>query len=78
LDYAVLKKRHGESAEANGSSRDRVHPRFVELVAAGSGSRAEYVVELEDPSGARMRIEVKGVEPPDLVALTRSLRVGGA
>ena len=38
LDYAVLKKRQGESAEANGSSRDRVHPRFGELVAAGSGS----------------------------------------
>ena len=78
LDYAVLKKRHGEAAEVDGAARGTAHPNFVELVPAGSGSRVECVVELEDPSGTRMRIEVKGVPAPDLVALTRSLRVGGA
>ena len=77
LDYAVL-KRHLEADGAEGSSRDVTHPGFVELLPAGSGYRAECVMEVEDPSGVRIRIEVKGVPPPDLVALTRSLRVGGA
>ncbi len=79
LDYAVLKKRYGEAAEGNGAPRcDTAHPNFVELVPGGVGSRVECVVEVEEPSGTRMRIEVKGVAPADLVALTRSLRAGGA
>lgn len=77
LDYAVL-KRHVAADAAASSSRPTVPPSFVELVAAGSGHGAECVVEIEDPSGVRMRIEVKGLAPLDLVALTRSLRVGGA
>ena len=77
LDYAVL-KRHVAADSATSPSQNMVPPSFVELVPTGGVSRAECVVELEDPSGARIRIEVKGVEPPDLVALTRSLRVGGA
>ena len=76
LDYAVLKRRATADAAVS-LSQDIAHPSFVELVPAG-GSRAEYVVELEDPSGARMRLEVKGIPAPDLVALTRSLRLGGA
>jgi hypothetical protein len=71
-------KRHVEADAEHGSSRNEAHPSFVELVPAGSANRAECVLELEDPSGARMRIEVKGLAPPDLVALARSLRVGGA
>lgn len=79
LDYAVLKKRCREAAEGNGAPRcDTPHPSFVELVPGGVGPRAECVVELEDPSGTRMRIEIKGVVPPDLAVLTRSLRAGGA
>jgi hypothetical protein len=79
LDYVVLKRRVDVEADAaRGRSRDASHPSFVELVPAGSASGAECVVELEDPSGLRMRIEVKGLVVPDLVTLTRSLRVGGA
>lgn len=77
LDYAVLKSRVAPDA-AGSPSRPAAPPSFVELVPAGSGPRAECVVELEDPSGVRMRIEVKGLAPLDLVALTRSLRAGGA
>ena len=77
LDCVVL-KRHVEADSAHGASRHESHPSFVELVPAGSASGVECVVEVEDPSGARMRIELKGVAAPDLVALTRSLRVGGA
>ncbi len=77
LDYLVL-KRHVEADAAGGASRPETHPSFVELVAAGSPSLTECVVELEDPSGARMRIELKGVAAPDLLTLTRSLRAGMA
>ena len=77
LDYAVL-KRHVEADSAHGASGPETHPSFVELVPTGSASGAECVVEIEDPSGARMRIELKGVTAPDLVALTRSLRASGA
>ncbi len=79
LDYLVLKRRLNVEADAtHGRSGGESHPSFVELVAAGSRSPAECVVELEDPSGLRMRIELKGIVAPDLVTLTRSLRVGGA
>lgn len=77
LDYMVL-KRHVEAGAAQASSQEKVTRSFVELVPAGSGCGTECVLELEDPSGVRMRIEFKGVRPADLVALTRSLRVGGA
>lgn len=77
LDYVVL-KRHVEADSAHGATGNENAPSFVELVPAGSGSRADCVVELEDPSGLRMRIELKGFAVPDLVTLTRGLRVGGA
>jgi hypothetical protein len=77
LDYMVLKRRAG-GGMAQGSSREAAPPSFVELLAGGSANATECVLELEDPSGARVRIELKGIAPPDLVALTRSLRVGEA
>ena len=77
LDYVVL-KRHVEADSVHGASRHESHPSFVELAPAGSTSPTECVVEIEDPSGARMRIEIKGVAAPDLVALPRGLRAGGA
>ena len=67
----------GRNREASLRIRDQravVETRVAEFVKI---FRAECVVEIEDPSGVRMRIEVKGLAPPDLVALTRSLRVGG-
>ncbi len=56
LDYVVL-KRHVEADSAHGATRTEISPSFVELVPAGSGSRVDCVVELEDPSGVRIRIE---------------------
>ena len=75
LDYVAL-KRHVESGTGRSPSRKEVAPGFVELVTAGSTGGTECVLEFEDPSGTRVRIELKGIAPPDLVALTRSLRVG--
>jgi hypothetical protein len=77
LDYAVLKRRV-EANAAHGSTGSVMAPSFVELLPGGSAARAECVVELEEPSGARLRIELKGVAAPDLVTLTRSLRTGAS
>ena len=78
LEYRVLKRRVEVDAADPASSQKEAAPSFVELLAVGKGSRPECVVELEDPSGARMRIELNGIAPSDLAALTRSLRAGGA
>ena len=77
LDYMVLKRR-AAAGVAQVASQEAAPPSFVELVASGSANGTECVLELEDSSGARVRIELKGITPPDLVALTRSLRVGEA
>jgi hypothetical protein len=45
---------------------------FLELAPAASGGSRECILELEDPGGAKMRVHVKGVEAPDLAALSRS------
>ena len=78
LDYMVLKRRvEGDSAGPAPSAKAAA-PSFVELLPVGKGPRPECVVELEDPSGARMRIELNGIALSDLAALTRSLRAGGS
>jgi hypothetical protein len=85
LEYGKLKER----AEAAGPTakrrsvkvRARVRrqvpsvtspPTFVELMPSRSGSPPSAVVELEGPRG-RMKIELKGVGPAELVALSRAL-----
>ncbi len=74
IDYYCLKKRLEEktasrsraAAPANGA-------KFVELSAAARTGIPECILELEDVEGAKMRIEVKGIEASDLAALSRSL-----
>src|SRR3990172_25428 len=77
LDYVVL-KRHVETDSARGAARHESHPSFVELVPAGSASRAGGVGGLEGPSGGWMGVEIKGVAVGELVALTKGLRTSGA
>ena len=73
IDYYGLKRRVEEAAATSSSAPTGGDvTTFVELggpLPAGSG---ECLVELEDVSGAKMRVHVKGVEAPDLVALSRS------
>ena len=45
---------------------------FVELPAPVQPGAGECILELEDPGGAKMRVHLKGVEAPDLAALSRS------
>lgn len=76
LSYDSLKKRmQAEAAGGAGSSaqsKQKAPPAFVELVGPVVGSTRECTVELEQPGGAKMRFELKGVGAAELEALTNS------
>jgi hypothetical protein len=71
LDYYSLKKRIELSASGDRLRSPRATP-FVELTVPAKSSGSECVLELEDASGAKMRVHLKGVETPDLAALSRA------
>ena len=69
-------------SEAGAASRDasdglvvsgdgRAMATFLELAPPESRNAGECILELENPGGAKMRIHLKGVEVPDLAALSR-------
>ena len=65
LDYYCLKKRvDGASMQAKST--------FVELPSSPLPMMSECVIEWEDATGSRMRVQVKGQNGPDLLALSRS------
>jgi len=78
LDYYALKKRvaaagaDGLSDHPSVSADRREAATFVELVPSASGGARECILELENPGGSKMRVHLKGVEAPDLTALSRS------
>lgn len=59
-------------AAAAGGTDAAAPSRFVELPPVQLGGSAEYVVELEAASGARMRIEVRGGADLDVESLAGS------
>ena len=74
VDYYSLKTR----LENKSVSRSRVAAaangaRFVELSASARTGIPECILEIEDVKGAKIRIQLKGIEAPDLAALSRSL-----
>jgi hypothetical protein len=75
--YYSLKER------AAAAARSGVRPpEFVELLPGGlptsPPSRPECLLEVEDPDGAKLRIHLQGGALPDVAALTRGFREGGA
>jgi len=46
-------------------------PGFVELLAPAATGSGECTVEVEGPCGGRLRVQLRGVAVPDLVALSR-------
>jgi hypothetical protein len=68
LDYYSLKQRVDQQAAANAAS----DVTFVELPPPSFGQVNECVIELEDGAGASMRMHLKGVDLPDVLALGRS------
>ena len=65
LDYYSLKKR------VDGASSRGESSMFVELPSPTLAMAGEWVIELEDAAGCRMRLQVKGRELPDVLALSR-------
>jgi len=76
-------------AEAGSASRDasdgpvgsgdgRTVATFLELAPPASRNAGECVLELENPGGAKLRIHLKGVEVPDLAAMSRDFWGVGA
>jgi hypothetical protein len=51
-------------------------PAFLELAIPSQAGAGECLLEWEDAAGAKMRLHLKGVEVPDLVALSRSFWEG--
>ena len=72
LDYYSLKK-HVETAASCGGPDRPEEGRFIEVTPVVSAGVPECSVELEHSRGAKMRIQIKGMPVPDLVALSRSL-----
>lgn len=72
LDYYALKKR----LQPAGPAQAAVSARFVELSPPVSGSPSECLLELQHPSGATLRVHVKGGEVPNVAALARELWSG--
>ena len=47
-------------------------PAFVELLASGSSTASSCLVEVESPRGAKLRLELKGMQPSELAELIRA------
>ncbi len=72
IDYYGLKKRVEEGASDSSCTPSKENTAtFVEL-ASLPPTGMECLIELEDTGGAKMRVHLKGVEAPDLIALSRS------
>jgi hypothetical protein len=73
VDYYGLKKRiDRESAAAPDLAEGGAVATFIEVAAAASAGCCECTWELEDAGGKKMRVHLKGLEAPDLAALSRS------
>ena len=70
--FALKKRVQEEDARARRLPQEGSVPTFVELARPAETSCGECILELEDVGGAKMRVHLKGVEAPDLVALSRS------
>jgi hypothetical protein len=66
LDYYSLKRR------LDGASGPTESSTFVELPSSSLAIASECVIELEDTTGSRMRVHLKGPNLPDVLALSRS------
>ena len=70
IDYTGLKRRVATAA-ASGDSTPSSETTFLELTAPVSTGLRQCVVQMEGSDGAKMRMELSGVESRDLLALSR-------
>ncbi len=69
LNYYSLKERI-KTGRQKGCRERNADPAFVELIPQPTAAISECTMELEDRSGARMRIHVKGATTPNLTDLS--------
>jgi hypothetical protein len=78
LKYDSLKK-HLEEAPPGASGLGKARSEFIELLPREVvPSSIECMIELEDGSGRKIRMHVKGASMADLASLARGLRDGRA
>jgi len=78
LKYASLKK-HLEVAPPEASGPGTTRPEFIELLPREMmPSSLECTIELENASGGKMRMHVKGASMADLASFARGFRDGRA
>jgi len=58
--------------KSQAKQRANAVPAFVELLASGSGTATSCMVEVESPRGAKLRLELKGIQPSELTELIRA------
>jgi hypothetical protein len=77
VGYYSLKDRvEKETAASAAGSPTRSEAAFLELAVSPHRGVGECLLEWEDAGGGKMRVHLKGVEIPDLVALSRSFWEG--
>lgn len=72
LDYNCLKK-HMESTVSGDPSQAVAGPKFIQMLPSELTAVAECAIECRNPNGATIRIHLKGLQLPDLAALSQSL-----
>lgn len=73
LNYARLKEQvEARRRPGSAQSAAKSAPTFLELPGAALTPPAEWNIELEGGDGSKMRIHLKGVDGPELVALSGS------
>jgi hypothetical protein len=77
VGYYSLKDRVERETVALAAGRaTRSEAPFLELAVSPRSGAGECILEWEDAGGGKMRVHLKGVEVPDLVALSRSFWEG--
>jgi len=66
LNYYDLKKR----IDVRINAQSPLAPAFIELSPAAAGSTSECFIECENKNGSKMRIQIKGMNAPDLNAIS--------
>ncbi len=73
VNYNVLKKRvERQAAAVQSEPAENTTATFLELAASTRIGCCQCTLELEDISGAKMRVHLHSAEAPDLAALSRS------
>jgi hypothetical protein len=77
VGFYSLKDRVEKETSCSAAGRAaRSEAAFLELAVSPRSGAAECILEWEDAGGGKMRVHLKGVEVPDLVALSRSFWEG--